>query len=70
MLENNTDINMVICKFLLDCRNAVHCTTGKIPTELHLNMKLNNTFDLILKQITNNNYSVLVMRQLKLIKVN
>lgn len=32
-------------KFELDYRNSIHCTTGN-SVELHMNRKLNNTFNL------------------------
>ncbi|XP_050532732.1 uncharacterized protein LOC126900812 [Daktulosphaira vitifoliae] len=53
ILDNENNVIQASCKFLLDYRNTVHCTTGKSPAELHLNRKLKNKFDLILNQFNN-----------------
>jgi RNase H-like domain found in reverse transcriptase/Integrase zinc binding domain/Integrase core domain len=69
ILNNTSNIIQASCKFLLDYRNTIHCTTGKSPAELHMNRKLNNTFDLVLKQFkkeTDNNDNINVKTKVEL----
>lgn len=56
ILDNTPNIIQAYCKFLLDYRNTIHCTTGKSPAELHMNRKLNSKFDLIIKQFNKEPY--------------
>lgn len=56
ILDNTPNIIQAYCKFLLDYINTIHYTTGKSPAELHMNRKLNNKFDLIIKQFSKEPY--------------
>lgn len=45
--EKCTDLNLVLCRFLMDYRNTVHSTTGKSPAMLMLGRQIRNRFDLL-----------------------
>lgn len=52
VLSKEMPIKQAVSKFLLEYRNAPHCTTGVSPAELHLGRKLSTRLDRLKPSVT------------------